>query len=37
MQLLQLIPNSDIVRTDIDKLSVCSSFSGVTLTFLKAS
>lgn len=37
MQLLRLIPNNDTVRSDINKLSVCTPFSGVTLTFLKAS
>lgn len=36
MQLLQLIPNNDIVRINIKKLSVCTPFSCVTFTFLKA-
>lgn len=37
MQLLQLIPYNDTVRTDKNKLSICTPFSGVALTFLKAS
>lgn len=37
MQLLQLIPYNDTIRTDKNKLSICTPFSGVALTFLKAS